>query len=99
MTCNAPCTIHAAFGGAPHQSSPGSEEPRLDSFSPRGEAFVPYPTFLVLSYQAHFTTKGFSLEGEAGKNRFPKNRFLTDVGVLPPLAAGRRPMVALETTF
>ena len=28
----------AAFGGAPHQSSPGSEEPGDDSFSPRGEA-------------------------------------------------------------
>ena len=26
------------------------------------------------------STKGFSLEGEAVKNRFPKNRFLTDVG-------------------
>ena len=28
----------AAFGGAPHQSAPGSEEPGADSFSPRGEA-------------------------------------------------------------
>ena len=28
----------AAFGGAPHQSLPGSEEPGNDSFSPRGEA-------------------------------------------------------------
>ena len=31
----------AAFGGAPHQSSPGSEEPGDDSFSPRGEAVSP----------------------------------------------------------
>ena len=28
----------AAFGGAPHQSGPGSEEPGTDSFSPGGEA-------------------------------------------------------------
>ena len=30
--------IHAAFGGAPHQASIGSEEPMDASFSPRGEA-------------------------------------------------------------
>jgi len=38
----------AAFGGAPHQSSSGSEEPLDDSFSPRGEAFVPYRSGFVL---------------------------------------------------
>ena len=36
-----------------------------DSFSPRGEAFVPHPTWYDLMYSAKVTTKGFSLEGEA----------------------------------
>ena len=55
----------AAFGGAPHQSSPGSEEPGDDSFSPRGEAFVPYPQLYDSRHDDEVATRGFSLEGEA----------------------------------
>jgi hypothetical protein len=40
-----------------------------DSFSPRGEAFVPCPTLFVLSKPVPVSTQGFSLEGEAVKNR------------------------------
>ena len=41
----------AAFGGAPHQSSLGSEEPRDDSFSPWGEALSrihPFPSYTTM---------------------------------------------------
>ena len=54
----------AACGGAPHQSrTPFGGV--LDSFSPRGEAFVPYWKRFVLFDDVEVTTKGFSLEGEA----------------------------------
>ena len=49
-------------GGCPEASS-------LDSFSPRGEACVTDRTFFLLSSNVEISTKGFSLEGEAVKNR------------------------------
>ena len=59
----------AAFGGDPHQSAPGSEEPGADSFSPRREALSHVPRACVIRNQVEVTTKGFSLEGEAVMNR------------------------------
>ena len=59
----------AAYGGAPHQSAPGSEEPGADSFSPRGEALSVIERSLFYRNRCGLLPKGFSLEGEAVMNR------------------------------
>ena len=58
----------AAFGGAPHQSAPGSEEPGADSFSPRGEALSVNERSLFYWNRCGLLPKGFSLEGGAPRS-------------------------------
>jgi len=71
----------AAFGGAPHQSSSGSEEPLDDSFSPRGEAFVPYRSGFVLLDSVEAAPKASPSREKLSENRLFGTDFLTDVGV------------------
>jgi hypothetical protein len=52
----------AAFGGAPHQSA-------ALTASPRGEKPCPVSNIVRSIVRLQVTTKGFSLEGEAVKNR------------------------------
>ena len=55
----------AAFGGHPHQSKIGSEEPIFDSFSLKGEALGAH--FLCTAWNGKWwiLNKGFSPRGEA----------------------------------
>ena len=55
----------AAFGGHPHQSRIGSEEPILDSFSLKGEAFGGNLPPCTAKRAALDTGQGFSPRGEA----------------------------------
>jgi len=59
----------SAFGGAPHQSEKVLLGTFSDSFSPRGEALYLIGTVLLYGAAVWFFAKGFSLEGEAVKNR------------------------------
>ena len=58
-------TVTAAFGGHPHQSKNGSEEPIFDSFSLKGEALAANLAMFVLLGAGVLFPKGFSPRGEA----------------------------------
>ena len=110
---------HAAYGGSPHQSSIGSEEPMDDSFSPGrslcpvSNAFPLYATRLTLLPMASplrvvlraANHKSNDCRGQSHLNskqswtRLFGTESMTDVGDLPPLAAGGRPRVAPTIRF
>ena len=84
----------AAFGGHPHQSKIGSEEPIFDSFSLEGEAFWQKTALISIEQTASDHGQGFSPRGDTpgwpllpfGQFTFScqppalRNRGLTDVG-------------------
>ena len=69
----------AAFGGHPHQSKIGSEEPIFDSFSLEGEAFGEKFRMVSLIGTGRTLDKASPL-GEKLSEKVPKALFLTDVG-------------------
>ena len=85
----------AAFGGHPHQSKIGSEEPIFDSFSLKGEALGGNSRLVSYNASALDTGQGFSPRGDTpgwpllpfGQFTFScqppalRNRGLTDVGL------------------
>ena len=60
---------YCRLAAVPHISQKKRFRTFSDSFSPRGEACVTDRTFFLLSSNVEISTKGFSLEGEAVKNR------------------------------
>ena len=87
---------------APHISHPLVPKSQWMTASPPrgGRSLCPVSNTLSLhETMRSLQPKGFSLEGEAVKARFPKNRALTDVGDLPPSAAGGRPRVTPTASF
>ena len=86
----------AAFGGAPHQSLPGSEEPGNDSFSPRGEALSRIQGCSFCFERCRPPPKASPLREKLSENRLFGTDFLTDVGDAAP--TGRQNVPLLRET-
>ena len=78
----------AAFGGHPHQSRIGSEEPIFDSFSLKGEAFGGNLPPCTAKRAALDTGQGFSPRGEAVSPRLFGTAFAVASVLTVLLAAG-----------